>query len=132
LAFGPLLRRLGLQEDPYTQRRERSEARVAAAEAAVRFLDDLPDDQRPSDDVMRRLRRVADDRYRRAKAHLARAQSDDPETDDPIAEAGHLRRLMIEAQRDELVRWRDAGRLPDRGLRALERELDHEEGMLPP
>jgi CPA1 family monovalent cation:H+ antiporter len=132
LAFGPLLRRLGLQEDPYTQRRERSEARVAAAEAAVRFLDDLPDDERPSDDVMKRLRRVADDRYRRAKAHLARAQSEDPDTDDPIAEAGHLRRLMIEAQRDELVRWRDAGRLPDRGLRALERELDHEEGMLPP
>ena len=132
LAFGPLLRILGLQEDPYTQRRERSEARVAAAEAAIRFLDDLPDDQRPSDDVLRRLRRVADDRCRRAKAHLARAQSDDPETDDPIAEAGHLRRLMIEAQRDELVRWRDAGRLPDRGLRALERELDHEEGMLPP
>jgi CPA1 family monovalent cation:H+ antiporter len=132
LMFGPLLRALGLQEDPYTQRRERSEARVAAAEAAIRFLDDLPDDERPSDDVMQRLRRVAEDRRRRAKAHLVRAQSDDPETDDPIAEAGHLRRMMIEAQRDELVRWRDAGRLPDRGLRALERELDHEEGMLPP
>ncbi len=81
---------------------------------------------------MDRLRRVARDRHRRAKAHLARAQNDDPEADDPIAEAGHVRRLMIEAQREELLRWRDAGRLPDRSLRALERELDHEEGMLPP
>jgi CPA1 family monovalent cation:H+ antiporter len=132
LAFGPLLRLLGLQEDRYTQRRERSEARVAAAEAAIRFLDDLPDAERPSDEVMGRLRRLAEDRRRRAKAHLARAQNDDPDTEDPIAEAGRLRRLMIEAQRDELIRWRDAGRLPDRGLHALERELDHEEGMIPP
>jgi CPA1 family monovalent cation:H+ antiporter len=28
------------------------------------------------------------------------------------------------------VRWRDAGMLPDQGLRALGRSLDHEEGML--
>ena len=55
--------------------------------AAVRFLDDLPDEERPSDGRDARLRLVADERYRRAKAHLARAQSDDPETDDPIAEA---------------------------------------------
>ena len=37
----------------------------------------------------------------------------------------------IDAQREELLRWRDAGRLPDEGLRVLERELDHEEGLLP-
>ena len=32
-----------------------------------------------------------------------------------------------DAQREELVRWRDAGRLSDRGLRELDRELDIEE-----
>ena len=37
----------------------------------------------------------------------------------------------IDAQREELLRWRDVGRLPDEGLRVLERELDHEEGLLP-
>ena len=42
-----------------------------------------------------------------------------------------LRRAAIGAQRDELLRWRDLGRLPDEGLRILERELDHEEGLLP-
>jgi monovalent cation/hydrogen antiporter len=31
----------------------------------------------------------------------------------------------------ELLRWRDAGTLPDEGLRVLERELDHEERLLP-
>ncbi|GAA1030547.1 hypothetical protein GCM10009557_22870 [Virgisporangium ochraceum] len=35
------------------------------------------------------------------------------------------------AQRDELLRWRDAGRPPDEGLRVLERELDHKERLLP-
>jgi CPA1 family monovalent cation:H+ antiporter len=38
---------------------------------------------------------------------------------------------VIEAQRHELLRWRDVGRLPDESLRKLERELDHEEGLLP-
>ena len=40
------------------------------------------------------------------------------------------RRAVIGAQRDELLRWRDLGRLPDERLRILERELDHEEGLL--
>jgi CPA1 family monovalent cation:H+ antiporter len=45
--------------------------------------------------------------------------------------AVRVRRAVLEAQRDELLRWRDIGRLPDTGLRALQRELDHEEGLLP-
>lgn len=40
-------------------------------------------------------------------------------------------RTVVSAQREELLRWRDAGRLPDEGLRVLERELDHEERLLP-
>jgi monovalent cation/hydrogen antiporter len=39
---------------------------------------------------------------------------------------------MIGAERDEILRWRDAGGLPDRGLRLLQQELDHEEGLLNP
>jgi len=42
------------------------------------------------------------------------------------------RRAVIAAQREELLRWRDAGHLPDSSLRILERELDHEERTLPP
>jgi hypothetical protein len=42
------------------------------------------------------------------------------------------RREVIDAQREELLRWRDAGHLPDSSLRVLERELDHEERTLPP
>ena len=42
-----------------------------------------------------------------------------------------VQRAVIEAQREELLRLRDAGSLPDEGLRVLERELDHEERLLP-
>jgi len=40
------------------------------------------------------------------------------------------RRAIVDAQRDELLRWRDAGRLPEASLRVLERELDHTEHTL--
>jgi CPA1 family monovalent cation:H+ antiporter len=38
---------------------------------------------------------------------------------------------VIDAQREELVRWRDGGRLSDGSLRTLQHELDHEESVLP-
>jgi CPA1 family monovalent cation:H+ antiporter len=38
---------------------------------------------------------------------------------------------VIDAQREELVRWRDSGRLPDESLRRLQLELDLEERALP-
>jgi CPA1 family monovalent cation:H+ antiporter len=38
---------------------------------------------------------------------------------------------VIDAQRAELVRWRDSGRLPDERLRRLQLELDLEERGLP-
>jgi CPA1 family monovalent cation:H+ antiporter len=60
---------------------------------------------------------------------------DSDSADQPVSAryeaALHVRRVAIEAQREELLRWRDAGRLPDAGLRVLERELDHEERLLP-
>jgi len=40
------------------------------------------------------------------------------------------RRALVDAQPDELLRWRDAGRQPEAGLRGLERELDHTEHPL--
>ena len=48
-----------------------------------------------------------------------------------LAAALGARRAAIDAQREELLRWRDAGHLPDASLRILERELDHEERVFP-
>jgi monovalent cation/hydrogen antiporter len=38
---------------------------------------------------------------------------------------------MIDAQREELLRWRDSGRLSDSCLRTLQHELDHEQSVIP-
>jgi monovalent cation/hydrogen antiporter len=38
---------------------------------------------------------------------------------------------VIEAQREELLRWRDSGRMSDGCLRQLQHELDLEERTLP-
>jgi len=45
--------------------------------------------------------------------------------------AVRARRALIDAEHEEMLRWRDAGRLPDESLRVLQRELDHEERTLP-
>ena len=60
-------------------------------------------------------------------------ESDDGELGWPPSYESALaaRRAVIEAQRQELLRWRDSGRLPDTSLRRLRRELDHEERTLP-
>ncbi len=55
-----------------------------------------------------------------------------PAAESASAVFGHVRRTMIEAERDELLLWRDTGNLPDSSLRLLENELDREEGALPP
>jgi hypothetical protein len=65
--------------------------------------------------------------------HVARRASTldrlaDGDGDDGTGDVARLRRLLIDAEREELLRWQDAGRLSDRGLRALDRELDVEEG----
>ena len=52
-------------------------------------------------------------------------------TDEETIEAfGRLRRALLDAEREELVRWRDGGHITDAGFRRLQRELDHEEGIL--
>ena len=70
-------------------------------------------------------------RYRHRLDVLDSAEAGEIPLSPEYEAALRLRRSVIEAQRIELLRWRDVGRLPDEGLRALERELDHEEGLLP-
>jgi NhaP-type Na+/H+ or K+/H+ antiporter len=130
--FGPLLRRLGLRADLRDQARLRNRARTAAVDAALARLDQLAEDEEMPDRVATELRRglvARRERYHRRLAHL----DDDPETPYPpgYEAAVQARRAIIDAQQEELLRWRDAGQLPDEVLRTLQRELDHEERTLP-
>ncbi|BBH65277.1 Na+/H+ antiporter [Actinoplanes sp. OR16] len=137
LTFAPIVRGLGLRADENDQARLRNEARSASVEAALAALDDL--EQQDHDDIstpvietMRDQLRARLNRYR-DRIVLLRESDDAAVTPvSPQYEAAlHVRRVTLDAQREEFLRWRDAGWLPDEGLRILERELDHEERLLP-
>jgi Na+/H+ antiporter len=136
LTFAPLVRALGLRADEADQARLRNEARAASVKAALARLDDMEAEQH--DDVddrviagIRAQLRTRLARYKRRLDFLDSAEAGEIPLSPEYEAALRLRRSVIEAQRGELLRWRDVGRLPDESLRKLERELDHEEGLLP-
>jgi len=130
VTLGPLLRRLGLGANQVDLARLRNEARTAAGQAALGRLDQLaPELPDPLVSEMRRSLNTRLDRYSRRLEFL----EENPDTLRPAGyeAAVRARRDLIDAQHEELLRWRDAGRLPDESLRVLQRELDHEERTLP-
>lgn len=132
--FGPVVRALGVHAKAVDEVRLRNRARTAAVRAALDTLDELGEqadddaDARAVEAVRRQLC-IRLERYQRRLDLLSDADElpNYPEYEAAVA----VRRAAINAERDELVRWRDAGMLPDRSLRVLERELDHEEVTLP-
>ncbi len=136
LTFGPLVRRLGLRANQTDLARERNEARSASVRAALDRLDEINHQQHDhvedrAIETMRRQLETRLERYRRRLDLLDKADSDKVPASPQYEAALMVRRQVIEAQREELLRWRDAGNLNDEGLRVLERELDHEERLLP-
>jgi monovalent cation/hydrogen antiporter len=136
LTFGPLVRALGLRANLADLARERNEARSAAVRAALARLDEIEEERHDhvEDQAIAHMRRQLHfrlDRYRRRLDLLDKTDSDQVPTSPPYEAALMVRRQVIEAQRQELLRWRDTGNLNDEGLRVLERELDHEERLLP-
>ncbi|WP_435796148.1 Na+/H+ antiporter [Micromonospora arida] len=134
LTFAPLVRMLGLRANETDQARVRNEARSAAVEAALARLDEVaavePDSAVAVNTTRTQLlARLA--RYRGRLDLLEQSGSSELPTSPAYETALRVRRTAIDAQREELVRWRDSGRLPDEELRVLERELDHEELLLP-
>jgi CPA1 family monovalent cation:H+ antiporter len=130
------VRRLGLRADRADQARLRNEARSASVEAALHRLEEMDTQEHDAidDRAIHALRsqleaRLA--RYRKRLAVLEQAEDGEIPFSPQYEAALRVRRAVIEAQREELLRLRDAGSLPDEGLRVLERELDHEERLLP-
>jgi CPA1 family monovalent cation:H+ antiporter len=135
LTFAPLARALGIRAKPADESRLRKLAGIAAIRAAIERLDALNQqshnaiERQAIDTVRQQLSSRLTSRQQQLDV-LEVADTDDIPAfpnDEALLE---MRRAAIDAQREELVRWRDAGMLPDQGLRALGRALDHEEGML--
>jgi monovalent cation/hydrogen antiporter len=134
MTFTPLVRRLKLSGTEVAQALVRNQARAAAVQAGLERLAALREADPALAEVIQPLERSAEARRRRyldRAALLSSVEGDSLPVDDAYRAAVRARREMIGAERDELLAWRDAGRLPDSDLRILERELDHEESVLP-
>jgi monovalent cation/hydrogen antiporter len=133
LTFGPLLRRLGLRANAAEEAQVRHDARLAALDAALGAVDDMQSSHQIPIEVANSLRASIRRRADRASARISMVE----ESEGVLTPSPELRALImaqhavIDAQREELVRWRDSGRLPDESLRRLQLELDLEERALP-
>jgi Na+/H+ antiporter len=135
VTFAPLVRALGLRANAADQARVRNEARSAAVQAGLDRLAQMELDEHDDvdDKAIAALRAQLEARLARYRQRLDVLENADMEIPyNPQYEAAvRVHRAVIDAERDTLLRWRDVGRLPDSGLRVLERELDHQEGLLP-
>jgi Na+/H+ antiporter len=136
LTFAPLVRWLGLRANKKDLARLRNEARSAAVRAALHRLDDIQEEQHDqledeAIETMRKQLEIRLDRYRRRLDLLEQVESHEVPKSPQYEAALMVRQAVIDAEREELLRWRDAGRLADDSLRVLNRELDHEELVLP-
>lgn len=134
MTFAPLISRLRLANTDVAQALVRNQARAATVEAGLDRLAALREADPSLAEVIGPLERSAEarrQRYLERVALLSTAEGGALPVDDAYRAAVRARREMIAAEREELLAWRDTGRLPDTDLRILERELDHEESVLP-
>jgi monovalent cation/hydrogen antiporter len=133
LTFGPLLRRLGLRANAAEEAQIRHDARLAALGAALTAVDDMQSGHQIPAAVADGLRSTIRGRADRARTRIRMlAESEGVLIPSPELEAVIMaQHAVIDAQREELLRWRDGGRLPDESLRRLQLELDLEERGLP-
>ena len=134
VTFAPIVRATGLKADAAAEALERNEARTAAANAGLTRLVQMSEDEHvPSESVeaMRTNLEHRLERYQRRADVLGGAENGEIPVSPDYEAALAARRSVIDAQREELLRWRDLGHLSDASLRVLERELDLEEFTLP-
>jgi monovalent cation/hydrogen antiporter len=96
-------------------------------------VNDMQADHEIPAELAGRLRAAIARRVDRVSAQISMlAESEGTITPAPEFRTAILaQQAVIDAQREELLRWRDSGRLPDESLRQLQLELDLEERGLP-
>ncbi len=130
LTFGPLLRALGLRPDRQGVLLAQAAAQQAAVRASVQRLDEAVAGDPAAEPVAEQLRRLAQATSNARWERLGEVRASDGARETPSATWRRLRFLMLDAERAELLRLRDEGRLPDEAMRELQRRLDLEEASL--
>jgi monovalent cation/hydrogen antiporter len=126
LTLGPLIKRLGVEDDG-AEEHEEVDARARIAEAALIRLEELRAEEWVREDTVGRVRGMYEYRRQRFSAR----SGGDGDTYEERTDA--YRRLMYElydAQREQLIEMRNALEISDEVRRRIERDLDLEESRL--
>jgi CPA1 family monovalent cation:H+ antiporter len=127
LSLAPLIRILGIEDDGHHERLE-LKARVKAARRAIGRIDDLMGEDWVREESAVRMRALYEFRIRRFRARF-------DDADDGALESGsrayqRLRREVLGAEREEIIRLRNEGYINDEVMRRIERDLDLEDTRL--
>jgi Na+/H+ antiporter len=119
LTLAPLVRRLGLEGDDAEASEERL-ARTAMADAALASLREMARERSVSREMIAQMRADYEHRRRSAERTHQPDRQDGAETEAHVA----LRRRMQAAERAELLRLAESGRIGGDVMRHLQRQLD--------
>ncbi len=124
LTLPGLLRLLGVRDDDGAER-EDAKARIKAAEAALARLDELALEGWIYDDTLERMR----GQYRfRANRFRARYEgSDDDGAEERSQQFQRLRRELLAAERDAVLRLRNEGMITEEVMQRVQRDIDLED-----
>jgi CPA1 family monovalent cation:H+ antiporter len=131
LSLPALIRALKVEDDGSGEKEE-AKARLKIAQAAVARIDELALEEWVREDTAERMRGLYDYRRRRFAARLGAAE-EDGRGEDYEERSGAFKRLQREvfwAEREELVRLRNDGKINDEVMHRVERDLDLEESRL--
>jgi CPA1 family monovalent cation:H+ antiporter len=124
-----LIGRLGVRENGGEEEREEIRARVVAAEAALRSIDEVADEGWAREDTLERLRGLHRFRQRRFKVRAGKMEDEEGIEDRSLAYQ-RLTHIVSTAQREAVVQLRNSGDISSDVMHKIERELDLEESRL--
>src|SRR3954466_2796709 len=124
-----LIRWLDVQEDGTEEAHEELRARLVAAEAALRCLDEVEAEGWAREDTLERMRGLYRFRQRRFKVRAGKIEDEDGIEDRSLAYQ-RLIHVVSTAQREAVVLLRNSGVISSDVMHQIERELDLEESRL--
>jgi Na+/H+ antiporter len=127
LSMPLVVRALGLEDDG-TSEREEVKARIHAAEAALKRIDELIEEEWVRTETAERLRGLY--QFRRNRFAERYTGDGDGTIEERSASYQQLLHELIEAERQAVVELRRGGVIGDDAMRVVSRELDLEEARL--
>ncbi len=126
LTLGPLINRLGIDDDG-TDEREETAARTRLAEAALQRLEEMSAEDWVREDTVERVQGMYTYRQRRFSAQQ---DGDESEYEERTSAYTRLMFELLDAQREALIGMRNSSDISDEIRRRVERDLDLEESRL--